>query len=209
MTKGNRIKALREKIGKSQVAFADLIGVSKQTLYKYENDIITNIPSDKIEAIAKETHSTPGFIMGWEDSSGIPDLPNVFPIDTATLPVLGQIACGEPIFMNEEREFYVQKGTKVKADYIVIARGDSMKDARINDGDIVFIRKQPTVENGEIAAVSINDEATLKRFYFYKKEAMIILKAANPMYDDMIYQGDRMAEVRILGKAVAFQSDVL
>lgn len=69
MTKGERIKELRESIGKSQTAFADLIGVSKQTLYKYENDIITNIPSDKIEAIAKETGSTPSYIMGWKESN--------------------------------------------------------------------------------------------------------------------------------------------
>jgi len=67
MTKGQRIRELRECVGKSQVELADLIGVSKQTLYKYENDIITNIPSDKIEAIASVTNSTPAFIMGWED----------------------------------------------------------------------------------------------------------------------------------------------
>lgn len=68
MTKGERIKELRERIGKSQTAFADVIGVSKQTLYKYENNIITNIPSDKIEAIAKETGSTPSYIMGWKET---------------------------------------------------------------------------------------------------------------------------------------------
>jgi len=67
MTKGERIKELRERIGKSQTAFADLIGVSKQSLYKYENDIITNIPSDKIEAIARVTGSTPSYIMGWKE----------------------------------------------------------------------------------------------------------------------------------------------
>ena len=67
MTKGERIKYLRERIGLSQVALADKIGVSKQTLYKYENDIITNIPSDKIEAIADVTHSTPWYVMGWDE----------------------------------------------------------------------------------------------------------------------------------------------
>ena len=67
MTKGERIKYLREKRGLSQVALADMIDVSKQTLYKYENDIITNIPSNKIEAIAAATGSTPWFIMGWDN----------------------------------------------------------------------------------------------------------------------------------------------
>ena len=66
MTKGEKIRNLRDRIGKSQVEMAELIGVSKQTLYKYENDIITNIPSDKIEAIASITHTTPAYIMGWD-----------------------------------------------------------------------------------------------------------------------------------------------
>ena len=68
MTKGERIKYLRERIGMSQVALADKINVSKQTMYKYETDIVTNIPSDKIEAIAEVTHSSPAFIMGWIDN---------------------------------------------------------------------------------------------------------------------------------------------
>ena len=67
MTKGERIKKLRKSMGFSQVEFADRIGVSKQTLYKYENDIVTNIPSDKIEMIAIECHSSPTYIMGWDD----------------------------------------------------------------------------------------------------------------------------------------------
>ena len=79
MTKGERIRNLREKIGKSQVDFADMIGVTKQLLYKYENDIITNIPSDKIEAIASKTGVSPSYIMGWQqqlfaESSTTPDL---------------------------------------------------------------------------------------------------------------------------------------
>ena len=74
MTKGERIKYLREKTGKTQTAFADLIGVSKQTLYKYETDIITNVPSDKIEAIAYIANVSPGFIMGWEPEYSINDL---------------------------------------------------------------------------------------------------------------------------------------
>jgi transcriptional regulator with XRE-family HTH domain len=71
MTRGKRIKNLREEVGLSQTALAEKIGVSKQTLYKYENDIVTNIPSDKIELIAKATGSTPEYIMGWDLSDNI------------------------------------------------------------------------------------------------------------------------------------------
>ena len=206
MTKGERIKLLREKMGLSQVSLADKINVSKQTLYKYENDIITNIPSDKVELIAAVTGSTPAYIMGWEDSS-IPSYPNVHPIGTQILPVLGSVACGEPIFMAEEKEVYVDSTTDIHADFVLIAKGDSMTGARINDGDIVFIRQQPEVENGEIAVVAIDDEATLKRFYKYSDD-LIVLRAENPDYKDMVYTPEDHKDVRVLGKAVAFQSDV-
>ena len=85
-----------------------------------------------------------------------------------------------------------------------------MVGARILDGDIVFIRKQEMVDNGEIAAVVVNNdnEATLKRLFYYKEKSLLILKAENPTYEDLIFQGEELNEVHILGKAVAFQSDV-
>ena len=83
-----------------------------------------------------------------------------------------------------------------------------MVNARINDGDLVFIHQQPVVENGDIAAVAIGDDATLKRIYYYQDKSLMILKAENPKYEDMIYSGEELEDVRILGKAVAFQSDV-
>lgn len=203
MTKGERIKHLREKKGMSQVSLADKINVSKQTLYKYENDIITNIPSDKVEAIAEATGSTPSYIMGWDD---IPSYPNIRPIGTQRFPVLGSVACGEPVFMAEEKEVHIDASAEIKADFILIAKGDSMVNARIHDGDIVFIRKQEEVENGEIAVVAIDDEATLKRFYKYND--MVVLRAENPAYKDMVYTPEDHKQIRILGKAVKFQSDV-
>ena len=83
-----------------------------------------------------------------------------------------------------------------------------MIDARIHDGDIVFIRSQPQVNNGEIAAIIIDNEATLKRVYYYKEKNLLILKAANPAYEDMIYSEHDLEGIRIIGKAVAFQSDI-
>lgn len=133
---------------------------------------------------------------------------NIHPITTQKIPVLGEIRCGEPTLAQEERLLYVMVGTEVKADFALICRGDSMIDARIQDGDIVFIRKQDIVNNGEIAAVIIDDEATLKRFYYYRDKNLIILKPANALYEDIILTGEQLDHVRVLGKAVAFQSDV-
>lgn len=69
MTKGQRIRKKREEMGIAQSGLAESIGVSKQTLYKYENDIVTNIPSDKVEALAKELDTTPQYIMGWNEEA--------------------------------------------------------------------------------------------------------------------------------------------
>lgn len=133
---------------------------------------------------------------------------NVYPISAKSFPMLGDIACGQPITVNEERELYVNAGTDVHADFCLRCKGDSMIGARIYDGDIVFIRKQEIVDNGEIAAVVINDEATLKRVSYFPEKNIIILKAENPKYEDLVYTGEQLDHIVILGKAVAFQSDI-
>lgn len=206
---GERIKEQRLKIGMSQVDFASNIGVTKQTLYKYETGLITNIPSDKVEAISKFTGISPAYYMGWTDDINFTrTYDNIKPINAKKYPLLGSIACGKPIFCNEERESYVVSGTEVDADFCLVCNGDSMIGARINDGDIVFIKKHEMVNNGEIAAVVINDEATLKRVYYHEEENIITLSAENPKYAPLIYKGYELQNIYILGKAVAFQSDV-
>ena len=210
MTIGERIKELRNRMGMSQVEFADKINVSKQTLYKYENDIITNIPSDKIEAIAKLSNVSPAYLMGWESETNnlVRFFDNIFPIQTKSFPLLGEIACGEPIFANEDRESYVVAGADIKADFCLKCKGNSMINARIHDGDIVFVRKQSMVDNGEIAAVLIENEATLKRVFYYPDKAKLVLQAENPSFEPFVYIGEEIERIEILGKAVAFQSDV-
>ena len=133
---------------------------------------------------------------------------NIFPVEKHKIPLLGEIACGQPIFADEDRESYIEIGTGIHADFCLKAHGDSMINARILDGDIVFIRKQEMVENGEIAAVIIDDEATLKRVYYEKDKGKLVLQAENSAYAPLIYIGDELNSIRILGKAIAFQSDV-
>lgn len=124
--------------------------------------------------------------------------------------MLGEIACGKPKYASEDRESYIRQEPDIKADFCLKASEDSMINARIFDGDIIFIKNQDTVENGEITAVVVNNdsEATLKRLYYYQEKRLLILKAENPAYEDLIYTGDELNQIRILGKAVAFQSDV-
>lgn len=203
------IQAL-DRLNMKAQELADKSGLNKASISQYVNG--THAPSNiSAGKMAQVLGVSPVWLMGYDVpmlENELTKFTNLLPIGTDTLPVLGRIACGEPIYMNEEREFYTQKGTKIKADFIFIAQGDSMTGARIHDGDIVFIRKQSTVDNGEIAAVAIGDEATLKRFYYYKEQAMIILRACNPDFEDLIYTDEKLSEVSVIGKAIAFQSDV-
>ena len=90
------------------------------------------------------------------------------------------------------------------------ASGDSMIRCKVShDGDIVFVKKTDIVENGEIAVVIIDDEATLKRFFYYREQNLVILKPENPKYQDIILTGEQLNQVRVIGRAVAFQSDVI
>ncbi len=118
------------------------------------------------------------------------------------------MACGEPIYADEDKESYIVLGTNIKADFCLRAQGDSMIDARIHDGDLVFVRKQEIVDNGEIAVVLIDNEATLKRVFYYPDKQKLLLQPANSKYEPFIYIGEELDQIRILGKAVAFQSDV-
>lgn len=132
---------------------------------------------------------------------------NVMPIpNMIDIPLVGTIACGAPITAEENIDGYIRVPASSNADFALTCKGDSMINARIMDGDIVFIRQQPDVENGEIAAVLIGDEATLKRVY--KMENQIMLMAENTAYQPMVYSGEALNEVRILGKAVYFMSAV-
>lgn len=210
MTVGEKIKRVRESKNIAQVDLATLVGISKQTLYKYENGIITNIPSNKIEAIASALETTPAYLMGWNEPqhNNYTGIENIVPMpNMVKVPLLGTIACGEPITAEENIETYLNMPEEIKGTFALRCKGDSMINARIFDGDIVFIREQPDVENGEIAAVLIDNEATLKRVYKYDNR--IELRAENPTFKPLSYEGEKLADIRILGKAVGFLSTVI
>ena len=206
---GARIKKTRIEKGLSQREMAKTLGIPYSTYSNYEND--NREPSSCIiSKISKVLDITPAYLMGWEshEKERFSSVPNILPIETQKIPLLGTIAAGEPILAEENFECYVELGAKVKADYALRVKGDSMINARINDGDIVFIRQQKAVANGEIAAVLLEDEneATLKRFYQYGN--IVVLHFENPAYKDIEINLEEGHRVQILGRAVAFQSDV-
>ncbi|WP_195230585.1 LexA family protein [Coprococcus comes] len=204
MTIGERIKARREELNMTQDELAKKLHYkSRSSINKIELGLY-NLKQSKIKMIADALQTTPSYIMGWEDNNE-----HVLPISVQRFPLLGNVACGDPIFADEHVETYVEATTRIKADFCLRAKGNSMINARIHDGDIVFIRKQNTVENGEIAAVLIGDEATLKRVFYYPEDSKLVLQAENPKYEPFVYVGEELNSIKILGKAVAFQSDVI
>ena len=118
------------------------------------------------------------------------------------MPLIGAIACGEPITAEQNIEKLVDVPEYIRCDFSLTCHGDSMVDAGIHDKDVVYIRIQPEVENGEIAAVRIDGEATLKRVYY--NPGMLTLMPANPAYAPMVYTGSQLEEVHIEGKAVGW-----
>lgn len=196
-----------KKMSYSQLSL--LTGIAKSTLQRYETGTTQKIPMEAIPKIETAMNLPKGTLMGWvEDNTLLQQFENIYPIKTKKFPLLGEISCGKPIYCKEEYETFIEANEAIRADFCLKAKGDSMINARIFDGDIVFVRKQPTVENGEIAAVIIDNKATLKRVYYYKSENKIVLAAENPKYAPLVYSNNELEHINILGHAVAFMSYV-
>ena len=118
------------------------------------------------------------------------------------IPLVGSIACGTPILAQQNIEKIVDVPENIRCDFSLICHGDSMEGAGIHDRDVVYIRIQPEVENGEIAAVRIGEEATLKRVYY--QNGTLTLMPANAAYAPMVYTGPELNNVQIEGKAVGW-----
>ncbi len=208
------LKKLREENGLSQEELARKIGLSKSTIGMYEqgkrtpnHDILKKLAACfEVSLDFLMDYSPEGYKISTEDYGRY----GISPVITKKFPMIGEIACGEPIMCEENYETYVEASRSINADFCLAAKGDSMINARIFDGDVVFIREQSMVENGEIAAVIVDDdEITLKRFYYYPEAQRVVLSPENPKYSPLIYEGESLNHIRILGKAVAFTSQVL
>lgn len=201
-------KRMLDIILQKEISYGELsekTGIPKSALQRYATGQTEKIPIDRLQIIASAIGTTTSYLMGWEQSESLPA--NIIPMpEMRKIPLLGTIACGAPVFADEHMDGEVDIPSNIHADFALRCKGDSMINARIFDGDIVYIRKQDTIENGEIAAVLIDNEATLKRVKLYDDH--IVLEPENPMYKPFVYWNEDMNEVKILGKAVAFTSTV-
>lgn len=203
MSINRRIKERRIALGLSQHELAMRLGYKdKSSIAKIEREN-NDFPQHKISKFAAALETTEAYLMGWDEC--LPN--NIIPMPKMRrIPLIGTIACGTPITAEENYDGDVDLPDTIRADFALRCKGDSMINARIFDGDICYIRRQPTVENGQIAAVLIDDEATLKRVRLFDDH--IVLEPENPQFRPLVYWGEEMAAVSILGLAVAFTSSV-
>lgn len=191
---GDRLFNIRKERGLTMNELGKLVGLHESTVKRYENGEIKTLDIEKVKEFARALNVSEIYLMGWQENKST----------SKAIPLLGTIAAGTPILAqdNIERHFYLD--SSIKADFALRIKGDSMINVGINEGDIVFIRQQPDIENGEIGAVQIQDiecEATLKRVY--KDNNSITLVSENPKYPPKILTS---GNVRILGKLVAVLS---
>jgi len=195
----SRIRQRREQLGLSQEELAARMGYrSKSSITKLEKGI-NDLPRAKLEELAAALDTTPAWLMGLVDLPFPP--PGFEPLpEMVRVPLVGSIACGTPITAEQNIECYIGVPAAWHADFALTCHGDSMAPTICN-GDIVCIRCQPEVEQGEIAAVRVGEEATLKHFH-RQGDAVMLLADNAAVCPPMFYAGEQLSELHIEGKAV-------
>lgn len=197
----SRIRQRREQLGLSQEELAARMGYrSKSSITKLEKGI-NDLPRAKLEELAAALDTTPAWLMGLVDLPFPP--PGFEPLpEMVRVPLVGSIACGTPITAEQNIECYIGVPAAWHADFALTCHGNSMAPT-ICDGDIVCIRRQPEVEQGEIAAVRIGEEATLKHFH-RQGETVMLLADNTAVCPPMVFAGPQLEEIQIEGRAVGF-----
>jgi len=199
----NKIHARRKKLGLTLAQVGDKLGVTRATVLRWENGQIKHIKQDKLQLLAEILQVSCAYLLGFDDE---PELPyNILPAETQKLPFMEFIVNGEPVYANEPMPYFTEPDSPVQADFCLRAQGDAMSGARIRDGDLVFVRRQATVNDGDLAVVLLDEEAVLKRVYRLNG-GQLLLQVENPACKPIILSGIELDHVRILGKVVAFQS---
>lgn len=186
MSISKRIKNRRQELGMSVEELADILNKNKATIYRYENGDIGKVPYDILEPLSEALDVSIGYLLGSEDTIENRPLPeNLKPITKVNrIPIVGSIAAGKPILATENIESYLILNQEYKADFALKIMGDSMIDVGINDGDLALIIKDRPISNGEIYAVLVDGEATLKKVY--KNDDYLTLQPCNSKYEPIV-----------------------
>jgi len=198
------IKRIRTEHGLSQAELGKIAGVSDKAVSTWE----LGIKTPRMGAVEKMANyfgiAKSAIVDDVQSTSATSAVPPGFqPMpEMDMVPLVGRIACGTPILAEQNIDGHVDAPEDIRCDFALRCKGDSMIGAGIHDGDAVYIHIQPEVENGEIAAVRIGEEATLKRVYY--QNGTLTLMPANAAYAPMVYTGPELNDVQIEGKAVGW-----
>lgn len=204
MSIAENIKRIRTEHGLSQAELGKIAGVSDKAVSTWE----LGIKTPRMGAVEKMANyfgiAKSAIVDDVQSTSATSAVPPGFqPMpEMKKIPLVGSIACGTPILAQQNIEKIVDVPENIRCDFSLTCHGDSMEGAGIHDRDVVYIRIQPEVENGEIAAVRIGEEATLKRVYY--QNGTLTLMPANAAYAPMVYTGPELNDVQIEGKAVGW-----
>lgn len=194
------LKSLREQHGLSQQEVADKLGIDRTTYVKYESG--SSKPVRKLSELAALFGVTTDYLLGNDvDPNKLSNYLGPV-VENKKIPIIGSVKCGPNGLAYEYLEGYVFVDDSLTGDVTAfVCKGDSMKDIGISDGDIAIVRRQCTIENGELAVVIINgEEGTLKRVRYH--DNVMILEAANPVYPPRIFSDKEMNVVKIFGKVI-------
>lgn len=208
-----RLFSAIQSSGLSYGELSKITGIPKSAIQRYATGETIKIPMDRLHALAIATNTSDAQLMGWQNSSEpsiFSKYPEVLPVTIHRVPILGGAACGEPLYAPGDGTEYATTDGDISCDFALVAHGDSMTGDRIHDGDIVFFKKQDDVEDGQIAAVSIDDGVSIKRVSRIRMPngdvAFTQLLSSNPAYAAINIGGpDEVREVHIIGKAIAFK----
>lgn len=204
-----RLQYYIAKEGIRQVEIIEKTGLGKSAISQYVSGKVTP-KQDKIFLLAEALNVSPAWLMGYDvpmrPSTEMPK--GAFKPDFKKVPMLGYAAAGQPLEnLDGQDTYYVQVDGKQRVDFCITVRGDSMIGAGINDGDIVFVRQQPTLENGQVGCFEIDrSRVCLKRFYKTTNGVMLI--SENPKYAPMMFTADNCDDFKVLGLAVIKQSNI-
>ena len=201
MTIGDKIKIQRKRLGLTQTELGEKLGVKTNAVSKWECNRVEDIPTSKIKAMADLFEVPPSYLI---DDDSLP--PSAAPIDLTSrhrIPILGRIAAGLPLYAEQNIEGYTLTDLNGGAEYFALrVTGDSMNAARIEDGDVIIVRRQDEVENGELAVVMVgDDDATVKRFYSTDSTVTLMPQSRNPIHQPQIYDLEK-TKIKVLGKVV-------
>lgn len=210
MNTGELISQRRKELGLTLEELGNMVGVGKSTVRKWETGFIENMKRDKIALLASALRIKPSLLVGCDEY----DEPKASQANSKQVPLLGRVAAGIPIGAYENIEKWLTIDERDKVDFALTVQGDSMTAVGIYEGDVVYVRQQPTVNNGEIAVIAIDDgfpdamETTVKRFYQYGKTVLLRPESHNPANKDIEITLGKGANVTVLGKVIFLKSYV-